>query len=95
MFSIDDAHALTLEELTWLSASTLIENQHVLSVCHSLTIFPRDPLVLTSLQNRNHPPQTEILEPSSILYSLIPTRNLPMYVYHPAHPPLPRLIPLP
>ena len=39
MFSIDDAHALTLEELTWLSASTLIENQHVLSVCHSLTRY--------------------------------------------------------
>ena len=36
MFSIDDAHSLTLEELTWLSASTLIENQHALSVCPCL-----------------------------------------------------------
>lgn len=33
MFSLDNAHSLTLEELTWLSASTLIENQHALSVC--------------------------------------------------------------
>ena len=33
MFSVDNAHSLTLEELTWLSASTLIENQHALSVC--------------------------------------------------------------
>jgi hypothetical protein len=33
MFTTDDSAPLSLEELTWLSASTLIENKYALSVC--------------------------------------------------------------
>lgn len=32
MFARDDTASLTIDELTWLSASTLIENHHALAV---------------------------------------------------------------